>query len=204
MILKPDKYAEDVKPNRPISLLPIPFKDMDILLFKRLMPIVHQLNQLRTTSGRPPDNQFGFWRKHSTIEQIYGLIKNIHSTFEQKKYCSVFLDKSQIFHRIWHKGLLFKIKTLLPINYYTFVRSYLTDRHFLVKQGEAMTNLHKIQAGVPQGNIMGPTLYLPYTADLPVAEGTVTGAFADDTAVMAVGEHFNRASSKLQKNLWFA
>ena len=78
------------------------------------------------------------------------------------------------------------------------LKSYLTDRHFYVKHGDEETSLHSIQAGVPQGSVMGPTLYLLYTADLPLTEGVVIGIFADDTAALAVDTCPSKASAKLQ------
>ncbi|KMQ84275.1 pol protein [Lasius niger] len=143
IILKPGKCAEDVKSYRPISLLSIPSKILEVLFLKRLMPII-ETNQLI------PDHQFGFRQNHSTIEQIHRLVGKINTTFEQKKYCSAaFLDVSQAFDRVWHEGFLFKIKSLLPINFYDFIKSYLSNRHFFVKQREEVTNLYTIQACVP-------------------------------------------------------
>lgn len=48
---------------------------------------------------------------------------------------------------------------------------------------------------------MGPTLYLLYTADLPLTEGVIIGTFADDTAALAVDACPIKASEKLQVSL---
>lgn len=149
-----------------------------------------------------PDHQFSFRQNHSTIEQIHRLVEKINATFEPKKYCSAaFLDISQAFDRVWHEGLLHKIKQKLPINFYEFIKSYLNDRHFFVKQREEVTSLHKIQAGVPQGSVMNPILYLIYTSDLPITDSVIIGTFADDTAALATDENATTASSKLQRSL---
>lgn len=63
MILKPGKKPEEVQSYRPISLLPIPSKVFEKLLYKRLQPIIDREKLI-------PDHQFGFRQKHSTIEQI--------------------------------------------------------------------------------------------------------------------------------------
>lgn len=193
MILKPGKSAEEVKSYRPISLLPVPSKIMEILFLSRLSPMADRLL---------PDHEFGFRQNHSTIEQVQRLVNRIHYAFEHKFYCTAaFLDISQAFDRVWHEGLLFKIKSTLPTNYFKFISSYLEDRHFLIKYGMATSSLHKIQVGVPQGSVLGPTLYLLYTAELPVTEDVITGTFADDTAVMAVSWCPAMASRKLQGSL---
>lgn len=87
---------------------------------------------------------------------------------------------------------------MIPISYYTFVESYLNNRNFLVKQGEEVTNLYRINAGVPQGSVLGPTLYLLFTYDLSVSDKVVIGTFADDTVVLAVDKNPSQASAKLQ------
>lgn len=73
-----------------------------------------------------PNHQFGFRQKHATIEQAHRIYKEIYTGLEEKKYCSAaFLDITQAFDRVWHEGLLYKIKQNLPLNYYTLLKSYL-------------------------------------------------------------------------------
>lgn len=195
MVPKPGKSPEDVKSYRPISLLPIPSKVMEILFLSRLSPIIKERSLI-------PDHQFGFRQQHGTIEQVHRLVNEINDAFERRQYCTAaFLDISQAFDRVWHDGLLFKIKKSVPIEYYNFIRSYLENRHFFVKHGEEVTTLCPIHAGVPQGSVMGPTLYLLYTADLPNSEATVTGTFADDTAILATDKLPEKATQKLQNSL---
>ena len=59
------------------------------------------------------------------------------------------------------------------------------NRYFLIRYREAYTSLHPVSSGVPHSSVLGPLLYLLYTADLPVIADTETAIFADDTAVLA-------------------
>ena len=121
---------------------------------------------------------------------------------EQHKYCTAaFIDVSQAFDKVWHPGLLYKLKQQLPADMYKMLFSYLSNRHFLVKVNNEVTKLHSIASGVPQGSVLGPLLYVLFTADLPLSNDTSIATYADDTVIMAVSRSPMVASLRLQNNL---
>jgi hypothetical protein len=121
---------------------------------------------------------------------------------ENQVYCTAaFLDMSQVSDKVWHSGLLFKIKRILPSSYFNLLKSYLNDHQFETKfNGETSSRFH-IHSGVPQGSILGPLLYCLYTSDLPTPRETTLGTFADDTAIFATHEDPTIASLNLQEHL---
>lgn len=143
---------------------------------KRLLPILQEINII-------PDYQFGFREKHGTPEQCHRLVKVIRESLESKKFCSaVFLDVKQAFDKVWHQGLLYKLKHLLPTPFYLLLKSYLYKRTFYVNvDGEVSIN-GSIKAGVPQGSVLGPVLHTIFTADMPVTEDVTVATYADDTS----------------------
>jgi hypothetical protein len=102
---------------------------------------------------------------------------------------------------VWHTGLLYKLRLSFPLNYVILLKSYLTNKHFRVKVDNEFFDLLPILAGVPQGSVLGPLLYLLHTSDLTSSPDTTTATFADDTAVLAIDPNAVVASQKLQNSL---
>ncbi|CAG9133853.1 unnamed protein product [Plutella xylostella] len=195
MIYKPGKPANLVTSYRPISLLPIISKICERIILRRLSPAL-------TENKVIPDHQFGFRSRHASIEQVHRVCGKIRNALENKEYCSAaFLDIKQAFDRVWHKGLLFKVKKYLPHAFFGLIQSYLCDRVFHVKENGSMSRFYDINAGVPQGSVLGPTLYSLYTCDLPKTNHTLTATYADDTAILANNSDPSMASFLLQSEL---
>lgn len=195
MIPKAGKDPTNVSSYRPISLLSIVSKLFENLIIKRIKDVVKQTNVI-------PNHQFGFREKHSTIEQVHRIVNTIHETFEKKQYCSaVFLDITQAFDKVWHEGILHKLKSMLPLNIYILLESYLSGRRFVVKYKTFISAEYPILAGVPQGSVLGPLLYTLFTADMPTDVKTVTYTFADDTAILCTRTNPKEASILLQEHV---
>lgn len=176
MVLKPGKNAHDVSSYRPISILSVFSK-----LIERI--ILHRMQEYMETVI--PDHQFGFRSGHGTTEQCHRVVEYIKEAYEKKEYCSgVFIDVSQAFDKVWHVGLLYKIKCIFPRSLYVLLRNYISDRKFFVQVGTEHSELGSICSGVPQGSVVGPHLYVLFTHDLPQINEGFNGTFADDTVFL--------------------
>jgi hypothetical protein len=102
---------------------------------------------------------------------------------------------------VWHEGLLYKLETLFPDRVYKILKSYLANRHFLIKYRGAYIPLRPVLSGVPQGSVLGPLFYLLFTADLHTTAESITATFADDTAVLTVNKDPAEATHQLQVHL---
>lgn len=71
----------------------------------------------------------------------------------------------------------------------------------MVKQNTFSTDPRSIKSGIPQGSVLGPLLYLLFTADLPVTTEVLVATFADDTAIISSHENPQTASRILQHHL---
>jgi len=98
--------------------------------------------------------------------------------------------------------MLHKIKSCFPFDLYAIIKSYLLPRTFKkVKFGEVVTQLKDIDSGVPQDSVLGPVLYVLYTADLLIALDTITATYADD--ILAACKDHTEASQRLQESLFY-
>jgi len=133
MIAKPRKPPTEASSYRPISLLPIMSKVFEWLLLCTLDETMH-------IDGLLPIHQFGFQNKHSTIQQCHRVVNKIKESIKGKKMCiSVFLNIQQAFDKVWHRGLLYKLKLHLPDHLYLLLKSYLSERYFQVKIKDEMS-----------------------------------------------------------------
>jgi len=102
-IHKPGKQKSSPKSYRPISLLPTFSKPLERILLHRIKPFLKII----------PLHQFGFKPFHSTTHQLQRISEIIVNGYENKKFTTTaFLDISQAFDKVWHHGLISKIKTL--------------------------------------------------------------------------------------------
>ena len=119
MILKPGENPMDVPSYRPISLLPIISKVLEKLILRKISKDLNPQDWI-------PNHQFGSRQAHSTAQQCHRITDVIKKAMDKRQYCTAaFLDVSQAFDKVWHPGLLFKIKRILPSNHFNLLKSYL-------------------------------------------------------------------------------
>ena len=132
-IPKLSKLVEDPQSYRPISLLCVPCKILERLMYNRVETIVDPLL---------PKEQVGFRHGKSTVNQVVLLMQNIDNFFEAKKMAgAVFVDLTAAYGTVWHRGLTCKLlKLLLDKHMVRMIMELVRNRSFtlpLVKASQA-------------------------------------------------------------------
>ena len=193
------KNEKNVKGNyRPISLLPIFGKILEKLIFDSLYSHLESHDLLNP-------NQSGFRPGDSTINQLLSITHTIFKAFDCNPPLdvrSVYLDISKAFDRVWHEGLIYKLKRCGVSGQLLFlIQSFLNDRKQRTVLNGQSSNWGDISAGVPQGSILGPLFFLVYINDLSVGLKCNVKLFADDTSLFTVVEDSNTAASDMNHDL---
>ena len=173
----------DIKNYRPIQLLPICGKLFEKVIYNSLYKYYESNHILNV-------NQSGFRSGDSCINQLISITHEIFQSFDSNpslEVRGVFLDISKAFDRVWHKGLLFKLKSnRIKGNLYNLIESFLCSRFERVLLNSQNSKWESILAGVPQGSILGPLLFLIYINDISENLESNVKLFADDTYIFSV------------------
>ena len=148
---------------RPVSLLPICSKIFEVI-FDSIFNFMIQNNLLNSC-------QLGFRPNDSCIIPLMSITHNIYRAFDANPSLEgrgVFLDLSKALDKVWHEGLLYKLKNNgINGNALQLIESFLHNRcQRVVLDGHSSSWL-SIRVGVPQGSVLGPLFFLIYINNLP-------------------------------------
>ena len=147
-----------------MSLLPVCGKCFEKCIYNYLYSYLESNNILSKS-------QSGFRRGDSCISQLLAITHEIYSNFDAFPSLvirGVFLDIYKSFDRVWHEGLLYKVKSYGisgPLS--ILIKTFLANRFKRVVLNDQTSNWKEILAGVPQGSILGTIFVLIFINDIP-------------------------------------
>ena len=182
---------------RPISLLPLPSKLLEKLIYNQVIKHLIQNKYL-------DPNQFGFQKNKSTITTLTEFTDDIYTAIENNNLtASIFIDFTKAFDRINHKILLEKLKFFAFSDpTLKFFENYLSNRTQITLVNNHFSSPLQITHGVPQGSNLGPLLFLLYVNDINLAiKNTNFKLFADDTTIYTSDTNIDNIINKLNIDL---
>lgn len=192
-IPKPGRDASLAENWRPISQLICLSKIYERIIASRLRQHLTSINILQ--------NQFGFLPKHSTNHALARIQSDINDGLNKKRVTTlVALDLKAAFDTIWHDGVIHKMCQLnFPIYLIKIVQNMLGSRKFAVGLNGHITEWFNMGAGIPQGSVTGPLIFIIYVYDVPIHNFIKITQFADDTTLHVVHDDPARAQNSLNR-----
>ena len=182
LIKKPHLDAADVKNYRPVSNLTFVSKVVERLVSGRLVGYLQENNLM-------PVEQSAYRRNHSTETALLRVISDLLNSMDKQEVTLLgLLDLSATFDCVDHDILLSRLERTYGIEGLAieWIRSFLMDRTQQVAFRGQLSGILRLVFGVPQGSVLGPLLFLLYTAellDIIKDQGMKAHSYADDTQV---------------------
>lgn len=180
---------------RPISLIHIGGKLMEKVVNELLMSYL-------TYNKILSPKQFGFVKGKSTIDCIAIFLHEVLHNINNNLFTGcLFLDYSKAFDCVNHKLLISKLKKYGILDFSWF-ENYLTDRQQGIWIKDPVSSFKSISTGVPQGPVLGPTLFDIYINDitnLPLQSQLLL--YADNIVIYHSGNTFDEIYYALQRDL---
>ena len=176
------KKGAKTKPQnyRPVSLTSVVCKLMEGI-------VRDHITDHMTTNNLFSDKQFGFIGGRSTTLQLIYVLSIWTEILDQGgELDAIYCDFMKAFDKVPHRRLVHKIEKYgIKNDILGWINNFLSDRTQTVKVGSSLSRTAKVTSGIPQGSVLGPTLFVIYINDLPevVEKGSFVYLFADDTKI---------------------
>ena len=178
---------------RPISITSSCCRAMERIINKFLMKYLLHHNLIECS-------QHGFIPARSTTTNILECTLQWTDAIQNKQNLDIiYLDFRKAFDSVSHVKLMYKMSSYgLSDNMKGWLKDFLKLRSQRVNINGFISDEVAVTSGVPQGSVLGPTLFLLYINDLPSTfanSDTICKLFADDVKL------YNKSPSQLQYSL---
>ena len=161
---------------RPVSLTSIVVKVLESVIRDAIV-------EHMTTNHQFAEEQHGFVPGRSCMTQLITVIEEWSQSLQSNEPVDViYLDFRKAFDSVPHRRLVKKLDFYgIHGKIKHWIEEYLRGRKQRVALGGARSAWAPVLSGIPQGSVLGPTLFVIYINDLPDVVESACKLFADDT-----------------------
>ena len=149
------------------------------------------------------NRQWAYRKEKSTEQPLIHLTERWREPVEWELFVGIlFVDFTKAIDTVSHNILLQKLNDLGVRGVWLWLKNYLTERRQFVRINGSDSDTNVIAHGVPQGSVLGPTLFSLFTNDLPKSLRSVeTYLYADDTTIYCIAETMDLLTNSLNNVL---
>ena len=116
---------------------------------------------------------------------------------------AILIDFTKAFDLLWVDGLILKLMQLkISGKLLNWIKFFLTNRKYMVKIGDCLSDTFTTENGTPQGSAISPLLFLIMVNDFPpLSKFTSDAFFADDCTIWRSGTNLEQIVYHLQEDL---
>lgn len=182
---------------RPVSVLSLLSKVFEKAFANRMEKFLNKFNIITS-------HQFGFRKGKGTSDALSSLTDYVYEGMNDKKHTvALFVDLCKAYDTVDHSILLSKLyKYGFRGCSYRWLESYLRDRQHCVKVGSAVSSRVTVNISIPQGSVLGCTLFSIYINDIPFVSDILKPIlFADDTVFLHSHVNFEQLVQEVNLEL---
>lgn len=165
---------------RPVSLTSVPCKVLESVVRDAL--VVHL-----TVNNLICSEQHGFVPRKACVTNLLETVDFVTKNMSERTPTDIiFLDFAKAFDKVPHRRLMHKLECMgIGGQAINWIRAFLSSRRQRVTMGEVSSEWSVVKSGVPQGSVLGPTLFTVFVNDLPSCIVNRCKLYADDCKILA-------------------
>ena len=175
----------------------------DLVYNYRTINLYNEIFSLFIENDLISQNKSDFEPVDTCTNQLLSITLEIFKSFDDGwEVRGVFLDISKTFDKVWHEGLLLKLRLKrISGNLLKFMEDFLEIRYHRIVLNWQVSKWAAVKAGVPQGSIYGLLLFLIYNNNLSNELSPNPRLYADDTFLFSVVRDTNLLTNALNNAL---
>ena len=163
-------------------------------VYKKL--VASRLGNFFESAGVLQANQYGFRKGLDTTDALLHVFHTLQRALDGGCEAKlVQIDFSAAFDKVNHEGLLFKLRSVgVGGTVLSVISQFLSGRRQCVLVDGGLSSFVDVVSGVPQGSVLGPLLFILYTADLFSIIDNLLVGYADDATLISARRPANKVS----------